>query len=446
MAQTIVGRCERAHPGELHVVVAAVDVSGCVAQQRPGHGRVHRRRSTRRGQFRHDRDHGMLDQIVTNGQPDVWSDARAQQDRRRVDRSSGDDDLIGLERRAIGGDDPIARRPSSATRSTRTPPSIGRFARPRAGSITRRGRHPTAGADVERQPAQSGRAALVIVVAHREAQLHQCRAHRVVERCHGRSRFAGDRQRPSLAVIIDAAEFGVIFESNERSQHLCPTPPVTAELAGPRVVVIRCTASAINALTAEEPPTPRPRRYRVTPCSTVRRACKFGHTRPGTSNGEAQLSPVTPAGVCDVDWFGPASISKTCVAESCDNRAANTAPADPAPTTITSNLSTNPPSQHRRRHRRAGAADPMTTMALVTPAAGGVPRPSPRGHATCSPPADTVPAKRWAWVVFVRPGTVNCGCLGIGGCDPSLVRPRWPARVNNGGHDAKQAANPRQFR
>ena len=56
-------------------------------------------------------------------------------------------------------------------------------------------------------------------------------------------------------------------------------------------------ASATIALTADAPPTPRPRAYNRWPCSAVRLAISRGQMRPGSAIAATNDGPLTAAGV-----------------------------------------------------------------------------------------------------------------------------------------------------
>src|SRR5579859_7330605 len=58
--------------------------------------------------------------------------------------------------------------------------------------------------------------------------------------------------------------------------------------------------------------------------------------RPGVLNAPRMPFPLMASGVSSDRWFGPASSRRTRLAEFSDMRAANVAPADPAPTTTRS--------------------------------------------------------------------------------------------------------------
>ena len=88
------------------------------------------------------------------------------------------------------------------------------------------------------------------------------------------------------------------------------------------------------ALTADDPPTPRPRAYGPGGCCGVRLAMSSGHSRPGSAIAANTSMPAMPAGVSDAAWSAPASSSSTDRAGSSLSRAATTAPAEPAPTTM----------------------------------------------------------------------------------------------------------------
>src|SRR4051794_29312117 len=74
----------------------------------------------------------------------------------------------------------------------------------------------------------------------------------------------GDRQRPTLAVIVIPAELDVVFERDERTQHLRPAPPIAAEPMNPRVVIIRRAAEGdqrVDRGRTANPTTTQIRRY-----------------------------------------------------------------------------------------------------------------------------------------------------------------------------------------
>ncbi len=110
--------------------------------------------------------------------------------------------------------------------------------------------------------------------------------------------------------------------------------------------------SATIALTALDPPTPRPRRYRVSGPLAVRRAVRSSWTRPSTASAAKQSSPSIAGGTSPGSSGGPDSTSTTWCPASQSRRAA-THPPDPAPTTIHFTPSTSRRGAPRRR-RKAG--------------------------------------------------------------------------------------------
>src|SRR5262245_7901017 len=90
---------------------------------------------------------------------------------------------------------------------------------------------------------------------------------------------------------------------------------------------------AASALTADEPPAPRPRTYITSGCPAACVATNAGHMRPGSITALMKLGLRTAVDVVS----GPASSKSTEDAGCSDRRLASAAPADPAPTTIRSN-------------------------------------------------------------------------------------------------------------
>ena len=109
----------------------------------------------------------------------------------------------------------------------------------------------------------------------------------------------------------------------------------------------------MSAFTDDDPPAPRPRTYNDSSCPAARVATRLGQMRPGTAIAPQKLAAAIADGVSALEWSGPASRSRTLAAGSSDKRAANTAPAEPAPTTMWSYRSVNGsrPSGSRAGHR-----------------------------------------------------------------------------------------------
>ena len=92
--------------------------------------------------------------------------------------------------------------------------------------------------------------------------------------------------------------------------------------------------SATIALTTDEPPRPRPRRYGRAVAPAVRVAEISPSLRSARSAAAKKLSASTSGGTAPATRSGPDSTSTTRRSGSSERRAATTHPADPAPTTI----------------------------------------------------------------------------------------------------------------
>ena len=138
---------------------------------------------------------------------------------------------------------------------------------------------------------------------------------------------------PWLGVV---AIVEIVLDAHERVQHLGPTPTGTTELVGPTLIVVRRAPDRTHCVHRRRPTRTSPayvQRLRLT--RTAGRK-EVGQIRPGSDTALKKFAACKPAGASCVVWSGPASSNNTDAFASSDNRAASTAPAEPAPTTITS--------------------------------------------------------------------------------------------------------------
>jgi len=152
------------------------------------------------------------------------------------------------------------------------------------------------------------------------------------------------------------AEIDVVLDCDEQGQQIRPRPSFVF-IAAQRSKSNGAPRAAIVALTIDVPPTRRPRGTRKLrpPNVPAPSVLMKSQSNPGIPPAQRQwCSPLTVNSggtACSCGKSGPASISKTLREAFSVRRAATTPPLEPAPTTMTSNLSMGVP-----RSALAGAA------------------------------------------------------------------------------------------